>query len=314
MADRNRKTENYRFPLPTDASTPVGQVISGTVTVDFGFEAGDLELVQLELDVFTGTRQTQNDKLQLTFPGPADAVVAAAPFNGDVNAFLADYFANDVEGQALAALGFDASYTGDADRGVWSITIPGDAADTLPIVDGVATTILPEGVVDFFVSVLATDGTDTFYWGDQVNTFDVLRRLSHIVPSQRDPDGNGVDEPVRILDATDPNAEVVIRLRPLGPEGVDRVNELIRTGTGATDEDKLLSSGEGQLVYGRFISTLGPVQVPGSPSVAGVPVQGTTPGKKGEIWVGDDAGTVKVFINLDGTVNGWHEVEVTPVA
>jgi hypothetical protein len=314
MADRNRNTENYRYPQPTDASTPAGQVLGGTVTVDFGFDAGALELVQLELDIFTSTRETNNDKFQLTFPGPADAVVAAAPFNGDVNAFLADYFATDPTGQALAALGFDASFRGTAGRAVWSITIPGDAVDSLPIVDGTATTILPEGVVDFFISVLATDGTDTFYWGDQTSAFDVLRRVSHVVPAQRDVTGNGVNEPVRILDATDPNAEVVLRLRPLGSEGVDATNELIRTGTGATDDEKLLSTNEGVLRYGKFVSTLGPVQVPGSPSVSGVPVQGTTPGKKGEIWVGDDGGTPKLFVNIDGTPDGWQEATLTPVA
>lgn len=321
MADVSRLTENYTFPRPTSDFTPAGQVLGGTVTIEFGFDAGrtpglpgtPMELLGLELDVFTSARSTQGTKFQLTFPGPADAVVAAAPYNGDVNAFLVDYFDTDPTGQALKTLGFAASYRGEADRGVWSITIPGDAEDTLPDAPG-GTTILPEGVVDIFVEVQATDGTDTYRWGDMDGTFDVLRRFSHVVPAQRDVDADGSLEPVRVLDATDPNAEVVLLLRPLGAENVALSDELIRTGTGATDAAKLLSTSEGTLRFSRFVRTLGPVKVPGSPTTAGVPVQGTTPGKKGELWVGDDAGTIKLFVNLDGTPDGWHEVEVTPVA
>lgn len=225
MADINRGTEDYNRPavvretfndrLGVPFTTGSGSTVSGLTTLEFGLRAGiaiqqnsapgvevETTLKSIKLTIENVNRVSGGTELEFTVLLPSDSVVAASPFFGDVNAWIAqEILDGGTEMDELDSNGWTVSFRGTAEEGNLRVIAPGDALDTAgaPLNAAISSSVkvMPEGQWFVTVELISWDGTDNYYWGG--GTFDVDRQLKYFVPELRDLACDGVLQEVMVV-------------------------------------------------------------------------------------------------------------------
>lgn len=184
-----------------------------TTNLDGGVNTSvDADLERINLRLRTENRATSTEEFVIDLPGPASTDITSTntPYK-NVNDYIADFLAGtldaDVEsqtsqntaGSALSSAGFDFSFVGSGNEGMWVVTIPGNTTDDQYTVNSPSSqteNVLPGGAVVVNVEVNSVDQFgNTYYWGDNDGTFDSIRSMFYYTPYRADlnDDGNMVD-------------------------------------------------------------------------------------------------------------------------
>lgn len=184
----NSFTNPNIFPTSLDIA-PNGTVLNmngAVTTLDYTMYAGPYFLGDLTLQISTSTRLTSANYITLTIPGPASVLTLSEMLTGSGTFELSNHDVNYQVNTAInnyltltpSILGIPVSivYNGNDKTGTWSVTITGNAPDTLPSTGITTTTFLPSGEVSISVQCNAVDEIgNVYFWGDINGIYDVER-------------------------------------------------------------------------------------------------------------------------------------------
>jgi hypothetical protein len=212
------------FPQPV-AVPPNGTLLnldSETTVLNYQFTSGGFYLNNLTLVISTSSRTASADYITLDIPGPGEAFDAAQLGSGmlnsvviaGVNAAIDTYLTST---PAVSGMPISISYNGNAKVGTWTLTIQGNAADTLPITYGTPTVIFPAGNVDISVQCNAVDlAGNIYFWGDITGVYDIIRTFNYIEGDMVSLPGTNASVPMMLIDGTNSTAPVYLRLDQMG--------------------------------------------------------------------------------------------------
>lgn len=230
------------FPQPV-AVPPNGTLLnldSQITELSYQFTSGGFYLNNLTLVISTSSRTASADYITLDIPGPGEAFTAAQLGSGILNSVVIAGVNTAIDTYltttpAVSGMPISISYNGNSKVGTWSVTITGDAPDTLPITYGTPTVILPVGNVDITVQCNAVDMSGNIYfWGDTTGVYDKIRTFNYIEGEMVPLPGTNASVPMMLIDGTNLAAPVYLRLDRMGYQWTSLALQQIANNPAAT--------------------------------------------------------------------------------